>query len=390
MSAVLAETRNALAEAARELARAGAGRRRSGRWRSPQRCSPPRCSRCPAGWPISPASSTSRSPRSASGTRSGSPGSRRSGRAPSSGSAPSPRRSCARRAAGPCCRRSSSPSSSPALAASSPGSRPGGSAGRSSRSAPGSSAGSSCSTLTSFPGISGGAQGLVMPEASVLGRTLTPTAHYVIGVTLVAVRCSPSAVIARAGPGSRSPPAGTRSRPRSASASRSRAFDSARSRPPAVIAGLAGALGVELSQVADPSAYGPVLSFELFVAVILGGARLPLGPVVGLAVIAGFSNAGRGDRLAARAASGAAGGDADRLRDARRARSRRRGAPSTRRCPGGDGCGRPRVRARATAGRAARGRLRARSRRAASRSGSGASRRSTGSSSRSRRDPCTR
>jgi branched-chain amino acid transport system ATP-binding protein/branched-chain amino acid transport system permease protein len=34
-----------------------------------------------------------------------------------------------------------------------------------------------------------------------------------------------------------------------------------------------------------------VLSFELFVAVILGGARLALGPVVGLAVIAGFSNA---------------------------------------------------------------------------------------------------
>ena len=58
----------------------------------------------------------------------------------------------------------------------------------------------------------------------------------------------------------------------------------------AAIAGLAGALGVELSQVADPSAYGPVLSFELFVAVILGGARFPLGPVVGLAVIAGFSN----------------------------------------------------------------------------------------------------
>ena len=57
-----------------------------------------------------------------------------------------------------------------------------------------------------------------------------------------------------------------------------------------MIAGLAGALGVELAQVADPSAYGPVLSFQLFVAVILGGARLPLGPVVGLAVIAGFSN----------------------------------------------------------------------------------------------------
>ena len=58
----------------------------------------------------------------------------------------------------------------------------------------------------------------------------------------------------------------------------------------ATIAGLAGALGVELAQVADPSSYGPVLSFELFVAVILGGARLPLGPVVGLAVISGFKH----------------------------------------------------------------------------------------------------
>ena len=87
MSAVLAETRNAFAEAARELARPGAGRRRCGWWHSSQRCSPQRCSRCPAGWPISPASSTSRSPRSASRTPLGSPGSRRSGKAPSSASA---------------------------------------------------------------------------------------------------------------------------------------------------------------------------------------------------------------------------------------------------------------------------------------------------------------
>ena len=50
----------------------------------------------------------------------------------------------------------------------------------------------------------------------------------------------------------------------------------------AAIAGLAGALGVELAQVADPSGYGPVLSFKLFVAVILGGAPTPLGPVAGL------------------------------------------------------------------------------------------------------------
>ena len=71
--------------------------------------SPRLCSRCRAGWPTSPASSTSRLPRSASRTRSGSLGSRRSGRALSSGSGPSPRRSCARRPAGRYCPRSWSP-----------------------------------------------------------------------------------------------------------------------------------------------------------------------------------------------------------------------------------------------------------------------------------------
>ena len=144
--------------------------------------------------------------------------------------------------------------------------------------------------LTSFPGISGGAQGLVMPEASVLGYSLTPTAHYVIGVALLAVAVLAFGVLSRRGPGL------------ALSASRDQVDAAVGLGVPvarlrlgaftasAVIAGLAGALGVELSQVADPSSYGPVLSFQLFVAVILGGARLPLGPVVGLAVIAGFSN----------------------------------------------------------------------------------------------------
>jgi branched-chain amino acid transport system permease protein len=144
--------------------------------------------------------------------------------------------------------------------------------------------------LTSFPGISGGAQGLVMPEAVVLGYTLTPTAHYLIGVTLLALAVLAFGVLSRRGPGL--PLAAGRDQVDAAvglgvplARLRLGAFTAS-----AAIAGLAGALGVELSQVADPSAYGPVLSFQLFVAVILGGARLPLGPVVGLAVISGFSN----------------------------------------------------------------------------------------------------
>jgi branched-chain amino acid transport system permease protein len=146
-------------------------------------------------------------------------------------------------------------------------------------------------TLTSFPGISGGAQGLVMPEARVLGSSLTPTVHYVIGVTLLGLALLAFAILARRGPGLAL--AAGRDHVEAAvglgvpvARLRLGAFTTS-----AVIAGLAGALSVELSQVADPSAYGPVLSFELFVAVILGGARFALGPVVGLAVIAGFSNA---------------------------------------------------------------------------------------------------
>ena len=144
--------------------------------------------------------------------------------------------------------------------------------------------------LTSFPGISGGAQGLVMPEASVLGHTLTPTGHYVLGVTLLALAILAFGVLSRRGPG-----LALAAGREEVDAALGLGVPLARLRlgaftTSAAIAGLAGALGVELSQVADPSAYGPVLSFELFVAVILGGARFPLGPVVGLAVIAGFSN----------------------------------------------------------------------------------------------------
>ena len=129
-----------------------------------------------------------------------------------------------------------------------------------------------------------------MPEARVLGQTLTPTAHYVIGLALLGLALLAFAVLARRGPGLAL--AAGRDQVEAAlglgvpvARLRLGAFTTS-----AAIAGLAGALSVELSQVADPSAYGPVLSFELFVAVILGGARFALGPVVGLAVISGFSN----------------------------------------------------------------------------------------------------
>jgi len=142
--------------------------------------------------------------------------------------------------------------------------------------------------LTSFPRISGGAQGLVLPETTVLGHTVTPTGHYLVALTLIALAILALAVLAPRGPGlalaaGRDHPAAALGLGVAVARSRLGVFAAS-----ATIAGLAGALGVELAQVADPSSYGPVLSFELFVAVILGGARLPLGPVVGLAVISGF------------------------------------------------------------------------------------------------------
>jgi hypothetical protein len=53
----------------------------------------------------------------------------------------------------------------------------------------------------------------------------------------------------------------------------------------AAVAGLAGALSVQLQAVADPSAYDPFLSFKLLVAVLLGGAAATLGPAAGVIVL---------------------------------------------------------------------------------------------------------
>ena len=53
----------------------------------------------------------------------------------------------------------------------------------------------------------------------------------------------------------------------------------------AFVAGLAGALSVQLAAVADPTAYDPFLSFKLLVAVLLGGAAATLGPAAGVAAL---------------------------------------------------------------------------------------------------------
>jgi branched-chain amino acid transport system permease protein len=51
------------------------------------------------------------------------------------------------------------------------------------------------------------------------------------------------------------------------------------------VAGVAGALGVQLAGVADPTQYGPFLSFKLIVVVLIGGALAPLGAPAGMLVL---------------------------------------------------------------------------------------------------------
>ena len=51
------------------------------------------------------------------------------------------------------------------------------------------------------------------------------------------------------------------------------------------VAGVVGALAVQLAGVGDPSQYGPFLSFRLFVVVLIGGALSPLGPPAGVLVL---------------------------------------------------------------------------------------------------------
>src|SRR5439155_23285540 len=53
----------------------------------------------------------------------------------------------------------------------------------------------------------------------------------------------------------------------------------------ALVGGLAGGFAVQLDIVADPTAYGPLLSFELLVAVLVGGAAAALGPSAGVVVL---------------------------------------------------------------------------------------------------------
>jgi len=139
--------------------------------------------------------------------------------------------------------------------------------------------------LLAFPSISGGSQGLILPQKTLLGLDSTPTVHFEVALVLLALTALVIAAARRGAPGLelsalRQAPALATSLGVSLAARRLAAFSAT-----AALAGLAGALAVQLQAVADPAGYDPFLSFKLLVAVLLGGAAATLGPATGVALL---------------------------------------------------------------------------------------------------------
>ena len=139
--------------------------------------------------------------------------------------------------------------------------------------------------LLAFPSISGGSQGLIVPDRNLLGLDATPTVHFEVALALLVLTALGIAAVRRGAPGveltalRQVPPLavslGVRLGRRRLGAFAASAF----------VAGLAGGLSVQLAAVADPASYDPFLSFKLLVAVLLGGAAATLGPAAGVAVL---------------------------------------------------------------------------------------------------------
>jgi branched-chain amino acid transport system permease protein len=139
--------------------------------------------------------------------------------------------------------------------------------------------------LLSFPSVSGGSQGLILPPKTLLGLDATPTVHFEVALALVALTALVAAALRRGAPGLelsalRQAPALATSLGVPLERRRLGAFAAS-----SAVAGLAGALSVHLQAVADPAAYDPFLSFKLLVAVLLGGAAATLGPATGVVVL---------------------------------------------------------------------------------------------------------
>jgi branched-chain amino acid transport system permease protein len=139
--------------------------------------------------------------------------------------------------------------------------------------------------LGALPWLSGGAQGLVVPTRRLFGFSPTPLVHYELAVILTGL-CALALVALRRGPFGLDLAAAAQHRGAAAALGvpmerlRVGAFAAS-----AFVGGLAGGFAVQLDIVADPTAYGPLLSFELLVAVLVGGAAAALGPSAGVVVL---------------------------------------------------------------------------------------------------------
>ena len=139
--------------------------------------------------------------------------------------------------------------------------------------------------LLAFPSVSGGAQGLILPQTTLLGLDATPTVHFEVALALTALTALAVVALRRGAPGLelsalRQAPALATSLGVRLGRRRLGAFAFS-----AAVAGLAGGLSVQLQAVADPASYDPFLSFKLLVAALLGGAAATLGPATGVVLL---------------------------------------------------------------------------------------------------------
>lgn len=145
--------------------------------------------------------------------------------------------------------------------------------------------------LADFPALSGGAQGITVPVGTLrlplAGASIRPTAGlvYEASAALVLVGLLLSAAVARGASGVRFAVARANDAAASALGVRPRGPRAGALVVSATLAGVAGAIVVQVAGVADPSRYGPLLSVELFVAVLVGGTATVVGPLVGALVL---------------------------------------------------------------------------------------------------------
>jgi branched-chain amino acid transport system permease protein len=137
-----------------------------------------------------------------------------------------------------------------------------------------------------FPGVSGGSQGYVVDSR------LDATGHYELALALTGLAVVLVAALRRSSIGMQL--RANRDRPAAAISLGVRtdrlllgAFVASAS-----IGGLAGALAVQLAGVTDPNAFGPVASFKLLAAVLLGGAAYASAGIAGVAILGAIALVG--------------------------------------------------------------------------------------------------